>query len=152
MFLYRRKTSRGLCKYWSVKYTGTDGRQVLRTTKQQDKDKARVGQRLEEQLGLRVRRTYEPKTFLEIADLLIAPKALVSKKLADEMAAKLPGGGRHFTLRSSGLTTRITVVGVKSPSSAYVGAQAIVTSDGELHGWIGGGCVQSTARATPRRM
>jgi len=41
----------------------------------------------------------------------------------------------------------ITVVGVKSPSSAYVGAQAIVTSDGELHGWIGGGCVQSTARA-----
>jgi xanthine dehydrogenase accessory factor len=41
----------------------------------------------------------------------------------------------------------ITVVGVKSPSSAYVGAQAIVTSDGQLHGWIGGGCVQSTARA-----
>jgi xanthine dehydrogenase accessory factor len=41
----------------------------------------------------------------------------------------------------------ITVVGVKSPSSAYVGAQAIVTSNGELHGWIGGGCVQSTARA-----
>jgi xanthine dehydrogenase accessory factor len=41
----------------------------------------------------------------------------------------------------------ITVVGVKSPTSAYVGAQAIVTSDGELHGWIGGGCVQTTARA-----
>ena len=41
----------------------------------------------------------------------------------------------------------ITVVGVKSPSSAYVGAQAIVTSDGQLHGWIGGGCVQSAARA-----
>jgi xanthine dehydrogenase accessory factor len=41
----------------------------------------------------------------------------------------------------------ITVVGVKSPSSAYVGAQAIVTSDGQLHGWIGGGCIQSTARA-----
>jgi xanthine dehydrogenase accessory factor len=41
----------------------------------------------------------------------------------------------------------ITVVGVKAPSSAYVGAQAIVTADGTLHGWIGGGCVQSTARA-----
>lgn len=41
----------------------------------------------------------------------------------------------------------ITVVAVKSPSSAYVGAQAIVTSDGQLHGWIGGGCVQGTARA-----
>jgi integrase len=41
MFLYRRKTSRGLCKYWSVKFTGPDGRQVLRSTKQHDKDKAR---------------------------------------------------------------------------------------------------------------
>jgi integrase len=41
MFLYRRKTSRGLCKYWSVKFTGTDGHQMLRSTKQQDKDKAR---------------------------------------------------------------------------------------------------------------
>ena len=41
----------------------------------------------------------------------------------------------------------ITVVGVKAPSSAYLGAQAIVTSDGGLHGWIGGGCVQSAARA-----
>jgi xanthine dehydrogenase accessory factor len=41
----------------------------------------------------------------------------------------------------------ITVVAVKPPSSAYVGAQAIVTSDGQLHGWVGGGCVQSTARA-----
>jgi xanthine dehydrogenase accessory factor len=41
----------------------------------------------------------------------------------------------------------ITVVAVKPPSSAYVGAQAIVTLDGELHGWIGGGCVKSTACA-----
>jgi xanthine dehydrogenase accessory factor len=41
----------------------------------------------------------------------------------------------------------ITVVAVKAPSSAYLGAQAIVTSDGQLHGWIGGGCVQSIARA-----
>ena len=41
MFLYRRKTSRGLCKYWSVKFTGPDGRQLLRSTKQQDEDRAR---------------------------------------------------------------------------------------------------------------
>ena len=41
MFIYRRKTSRGLCKYWSVKFTGADGHQVLRSTKQQNKDKAR---------------------------------------------------------------------------------------------------------------
>jgi hypothetical protein len=41
MFIYRRKTSRELCKYWSVKFTGADGRQVLRSTGQQEKDKAR---------------------------------------------------------------------------------------------------------------
>lgn len=55
----------------------------------------------------------------------------------------------------------ITVVAVQSPSSAYVGAQAIVEADGEMHGWVGGGCVQGAARsaalrslasATPRRL
>jgi xanthine dehydrogenase accessory factor len=45
----------------------------------------------------------------------------------------------------------ITVISVTSPSSAYVGAQAIVKSDGELSGWIGGGCVQSAARAAALR-
>ena len=40
----------------------------------------------------------------------------------------------------------ITVISVTSPSSSYVGAQAIVTADGEISGWIGGGCVQSAAR------
>jgi xanthine dehydrogenase accessory factor len=41
----------------------------------------------------------------------------------------------------------ITVISVTNPSSAYVGAQAIVTADGEISGWIGGGCVQGAARA-----
>lgn len=45
----------------------------------------------------------------------------------------------------------ITVISVTSPSSAYVGAQAIVRSDGDLSGWIGGGCVQSAARAAALR-
>ncbi len=45
----------------------------------------------------------------------------------------------------------ITVISVTSPSSSYVGAQAIVKSDGELSGWIGGGCVQSAARAAALR-
>ena len=27
-----------------------------------------------------------------------------------------------------------------APTSAYLGAQAIVLADGTLHGWIGGGC------------
>lgn len=34
----------------------------------------------------------------------------------------------------------VTVVRVAAPTSAYVGAQAIVTRDGTLVGWIGGGC------------
>ena len=37
----------------------------------------------------------------------------------------------------------VTVVRVAAPSSAYVGAQAIVRGDGTLCGWIGGGCAQS---------
>jgi len=41
----------------------------------------------------------------------------------------------------------ITVVSVTSPSSSYVGAQAIVTADGAISGWIGGGCVQGAAKA-----
>lgn len=45
----------------------------------------------------------------------------------------------------------ITVINVTGPSSAYIGAQAIVTADGEISGWIGGGCVQSAARAAGLR-
>ena len=45
----------------------------------------------------------------------------------------------------------ITVIAVTGPSSSYVGAQAIVRADGELNGWIGGGCVQSAARAAALR-
>jgi xanthine dehydrogenase accessory factor len=36
----------------------------------------------------------------------------------------------------------VTVVRIQAPTSAYVGAQAIVCSDGSLHGWIGGGCAR----------
>lgn len=45
----------------------------------------------------------------------------------------------------------VTVIGVTAPSSSYVGAQAIVKASGEVSGWIGGGCVQSTARAAALR-
>jgi xanthine dehydrogenase accessory factor len=37
----------------------------------------------------------------------------------------------------------ITVVRAIAPTSAYVGAQAIVLADGSLHGWVGGGCAQA---------
>lgn len=37
----------------------------------------------------------------------------------------------------------VTVARVTAPSSATLGAQAIVKADGSLHGWIGGGCAKS---------
>jgi xanthine dehydrogenase accessory factor len=37
----------------------------------------------------------------------------------------------------------VTVVRAVAPTSAYLGAQAIVLPDGTLHGWIGGGCARS---------
>ncbi len=37
----------------------------------------------------------------------------------------------------------VTVVRAIAPTSAYVGAQAVVQADGSLHGWIGGGCTRS---------
>ncbi|WP_027793704.1 XdhC family protein [Paraburkholderia acidipaludis] len=36
-----------------------------------------------------------------------------------------------------------TVIRVAPPASTQVGAQALVESDGTLHGWIGGGCSQA---------
>jgi xanthine dehydrogenase accessory factor len=36
----------------------------------------------------------------------------------------------------------VTVVRAVAPTSAYLGAQAIVLADGSLHGWIGGGCAK----------
>ena len=36
----------------------------------------------------------------------------------------------------------VTVVRAVAPTSAWLGAQAIVLADGRLHGWIGGGCAR----------
>jgi xanthine dehydrogenase accessory factor len=36
----------------------------------------------------------------------------------------------------------VTVVRAVAPTSAYLGAQAIILPDGTLHGWIGGGCAR----------
>ena len=36
----------------------------------------------------------------------------------------------------------VTVVRAVAPTSAYLGAQAIVLADGTLYGWIGGGCAK----------
>ena len=52
-----------------------------------------------------------------------------------EMARELNDRGEAYAL--------VTVVRVVAPSSAYLGAQAIVLADGTLHGWIGGGCAKN---------
>src|SRR5262249_23832022 len=49
-------------------------------------------------------------------------------------AGRLAAEGTPFALA--------TVVGVERPSSARVGDRALVTSDGELRGWVGGACTE----------
>jgi len=44
-----------------------------------------------------------------------------------------------------------TVVRSESPTSAKPGAKALVTADGELIGWIGGGCAQPAVLDTARK-
>jgi len=51
-----------------------------------------------------------------------------------EMARDLNARGEPYAL--------ITVVRAVAPTSAYLGAQAIVLADGTLQGWIGGGCAK----------
>ena len=52
-----------------------------------------------------------------------------------DMARELNSRGEAYAL--------VTVVRAIAPTSAYLGAQAIVLADGTLHGWIGGGCAKS---------
>ncbi len=49
-------------------------------------------------------------------------------------AGRLAEEGKTFALA--------TVIGVERPSSARVGNRALVTADGELHGWVGGSCTE----------
>ena len=49
-------------------------------------------------------------------------------------AGRLAEAGEQFALA--------TVVRVERPSSARIGDRALVTADGELHGWVGGACTE----------
>lgn len=51
-----------------------------------------------------------------------------------EMAGELADQGVQFALA--------TVVWRQGPSSGHQGARAIITADGEIHGWIGGACAE----------
>jgi xanthine dehydrogenase accessory factor len=45
----------------------------------------------------------------------------------------------------------VTVVRAVAPTSAYLGAQAIIRADGRLHGWIGGGCAKDVVASAAQR-
>jgi xanthine dehydrogenase accessory factor len=51
-----------------------------------------------------------------------------------EMANDLVARGEKFAIA--------TVVWRRAPSSGHHGARAIITADGEIHGWIGGACAE----------
>jgi len=60
-----------------------------------------------------------------------------------ERAAQLKAAGRPFALA--------TVVRAESPTAAKPGAKAVVTQEGEILGWIGGGCAQPAVLKTARQ-
>lgn len=60
-----------------------------------------------------------------------------------EKAQELKARGRPFALA--------TVVRCESPTSAKPGAKAVITAEGELIGWIGGGCAQPAVLDTARK-
>jgi len=45
----------------------------------------------------------------------------------------------------------VTVLRVIAPTSARPGDKAVVTADGQIHGWIGGGCAQPAVIKTVRQ-
>jgi xanthine dehydrogenase accessory factor len=61
-----------------------------------------------------------------------------------EQASELTRRGQPFALA--------TVVWRQSPSSSQPGSRAIITADGELHGWIGGACAEPTVIREARQV
>ena len=60
-----------------------------------------------------------------------------------ELAQELKSRDQAFAL--------VTDVRCVSPTSAKPGAKAVVTADGEIHGWIGGGCAQPAVIKTAKK-
>ncbi len=58
-------------------------------------------------------------------------------------AARLQTTGQAFAL--------VTVLSAQAPTSGKAGDKAVVTADGQIHGWIGGGCAQPAVIKTVRR-
>ena len=58
-------------------------------------------------------------------------------------AARLQSTQQPFAL--------VTVLRAQAPTSAKAGDKALVTADGQIHGWIGGGCAQPAVVKTVRQ-
>jgi xanthine dehydrogenase accessory factor len=58
-------------------------------------------------------------------------------------AARLQQAEQPFAL--------VTVLSAQAPTSGKAGDKAVVTADGQIHGWIGGGCAQPAVVKTVRR-
>jgi xanthine dehydrogenase accessory factor len=58
-------------------------------------------------------------------------------------AARLQSADLPFAL--------VTVLSAQAPTSGKAGDKAVVTPDGQIHGWIGGGCAQPAVIKTVRR-
>src|SRR6476646_5090116 len=61
-----------------------------------------------------------------------------------ERAAELSRAGVAFA--------RATVVRAEKPTSAKPGANALITADGTLTGWVGGSCTEHTVITQARRV
>lgn len=59
-------------------------------------------------------------------------------------AARLQQTGTPYAL--------VSVVRALAPASARPGDKAVVTADGQLHGWVGGGCAQPAVLRTVRQV
>lgn len=60
-----------------------------------------------------------------------------------DRAVQLKAAGRPFALA--------TVVRAESPTAAKPGAKAVITQEGEILGWIGGGCAQPAVLKTAKQ-
>lgn len=60
-----------------------------------------------------------------------------------ERASELQSMGQAYAL--------VTVIKTVAPTSANVGDKALVTAEGRIHGWIGGGCAQPAVIRTVKR-
>lgn len=106
------------------------GRRALALRGAAHRHAAHAGQDLadtpgERDRGLSVSDSLEPNTIARRAELL-------------EREAELARAERPFAV--------VTVVRPESSTSARAGNRAIVLPDGSMEGWVGGGCIRSTAR------